>query len=91
MSALKHLWVDGATRPVLVVTVGNKHAHCLRSTADGVRAVRVPRREAETAPDVTLKGQVYPVRRALKHYRAFARERGITKTAQRLLQEASNV
>lgn len=86
---LKSYQTNDGTKTALVKLSGPKWIHVM--VLDGPLTVRkVPADEMKYMSDMTIKnGKAYPMKRALRHFRHFAKTSGVTKNAKRFLAEAN--
>lgn len=79
---------DHGTKTALIKVSGPKWMQVL--TLDGPLTVRkVATTEQRHMTVMFFKGKPYPIRRAVRHYRHFAKTNGITKNAKTFLKEAA--
>ena len=82
---------ESAVRCALVKTGGTKWLHVLAidaTTSGGLKLWKVPLTEDRYMQPLLHKGKPYPMARALKVFRKFAKEHGLTNGAKKLLREA---
>jgi len=80
---------DGERWISALVTVGHKHLHAVYLDDCGVRVLTEPKEQLRHAEPLMRRGQPYPLERFLRHMRRFAKERGITVEARKLLEGAA--
>ena len=86
---LKKYQTDHGTKTALIKVSGPKWMHIL--VMDGPLTVRkVSTEEQRYMSDMQLtNGKPYPLKRALRHFRHFAKTSGVTKSAKHFLAEAN--
>jgi len=79
--------IESGMKTALVKTSGPKWMSVLMM--DGTLTVsRVPAEELGFMKDLTRKGKPYPLKRAVRHFRAYGKAHGISKGAKKFLREA---
>ncbi len=64
---------------------GNKYLHLVHIEDSGVVVSKEPLNQERHMQPLEFKGKPYPIPRAVKQFRKFGRERGITKAASAIL------
>lgn len=72
---------DGQRFVAALAREGRTRLHLVVIDDAGVRRLTVPKDEARYLRPLLLRGKPYPVERAVRKFRAFGRERGITDAA----------
>jgi hypothetical protein len=80
-------WYDGQWRTAIIAKEGRKFMYVIVFDSGGVRLKRIKRTERRYMKPLMYKGKPYPIRRAVRRYRQFGRDYGITKGAYRALVE----
>ena len=81
---------DGERWISALVTCGHKRAHILHIDGTGLRVAKEPKECLRHALPLTLRGQPYPLERALRRFRRVGRELGMTLEAKSMLEAATS-
>lgn len=79
---------DGERYVVGIANVGTKHIHVCCIDDAGVRVISAPKEEERYVTPLLRRGEPYPVERLVRKFLAVGRQRGITKEARLMLEEA---
>ena len=80
------LFHDHNSKALILFKRGHSKLHCLM-IAPPVRVVKVEKTEERHFTPLTLKGEPYPLRRALRRFKAAGKALGITDAARAVLRE----
>jgi hypothetical protein len=70
---------------------GRKHLHLVHIEDCGVVVKKEPLSEERHLTPLEFKGKPYPITRAVRQFKAFGRERGITQAAINIINEAKEL
>lgn len=76
---------DNNAHALIVFKRGRKMLHALALYAPPVRIVKLEKGDERHLTPLAYRGQPYPLRRALRHFREAGRNLGITKSARTVL------
>lgn len=88
MIEIRRHQTEGGFHVVLLVKEGTKWTQAIAIRATGLVMIKIPNSEREQLGELTYKGQPYPVKRALRHFRRMARQYGATKAVKQSLKSA---
>lgn len=80
---------DGERWISSLVTCGTKKAHILHIDGIGLRVTQEPKESLRYAQPLLLRGQPYPLDRALRRFRSVGRRIGMSAEAKRMLEAAA--
>ena len=80
------LYRDGHSKALLLFKRGTKNLHCLM-IAPPVRVVKLEKVEERHFTPLLFRGELYPVRRALRRFKSAGRSLGITDGAKAIIRE----
>lgn len=81
------LFRDQNSHALIVFKRGHKLLHAVALYQPPVRIVRMARQEERYLTPLTSRGEPYPLKRALRHFKLAGRTFGITKSAKTVLGE----
>ena len=80
------LYLNENSKAIILFKRGHKKLHCLM-IAPPVRVVKLEKIEERHFTPLLRKGEPYPLRRALRQFKAAGKGFGITDTARQVLRE----
>lgn len=78
------IYYKGEQKPAILIRKARKKTIAAIQTTRGIKTIKLKHKEAEEAPDVLYKGEVYPVDRAIEHFKQ-SMSRGATNKEVRAL------
>ena len=84
------VYLNHNNHALLVFKTGTKYAYAVSLVHALVRVIRVPKRDLTTMRLAQYDGAAYPLKRAVRSFKAIGKRLEITKSAKRALCSAAN-